>query len=77
MSGPREKALCHMVFRRVRVFASGSCKMHGVRRVLARFEKPLFYRLFPHAGGSVDAEQGGRFRGPSLMPSTLRHRGIS
>jgi hypothetical protein len=32
----------------------------------------LFYRLFPHAGRLAGAEQGGRFRGPSPMPPTLR-----
>jgi hypothetical protein len=34
----------------------------------ARREKALFYRFFREAGGSADAKQGGRFRGPSPMP---------
>jgi len=47
--------------------------MHGARPVLARLENPLFYRLFREAGGSGDAEGGGRFRGPSLMPELQRN----
>src|ERR1700677_4180935 len=53
-------------FRRARVFANARCKMHGARRVLARCEKPLFYRLFPHAG-----DRGAWVEGVSLLPLTL------
>ena len=51
MSGPREKVLCYIAFRRVWVFANARCRMHDTRRWIARFEKPFVYRLFREAGG--------------------------